>query len=73
MKYSPDQIIDFCHQFIKLFALFQERNIVHRDIKPHNFILFGYGLECKLSDFGICIQADQRGNSVAGSFSYFSP
>jgi serine/threonine protein kinase len=70
--FSVEEIINFAHSFVELFAYFQELKIVHRDIKPDNFVRFGKGLQCKLIDFGICTHVNDI-RHLAGSFYYLSP
>lgn len=53
----------------------QKHNIVHRDIKPDNIILFPGGV-AKLGDFGIAKVLERAGKTIgtdAGTRGYFAP
>lgn len=58
--------------FFKEFYYLHEVNIVHRDIKPQNFLI-GFKDELYLIDFGLaCIQTDQPMHSFIGNKRYAS-
>jgi serine/threonine protein kinase len=54
-------------------AYLQSKELVHRDIKPGNIILFGKGLDFKLADFGLSCNVRNRPNGFAGTPHYCSP
>ena len=43
-------------------------DIIHRDVKPENCLLFDYGQCLKLADFGVTRQAEVVMTSMAGRF-----
>jgi len=72
-QYNVKHVRNFLARFIQLGAFFQEKGIVHRDIKPANVIIFGEGLEFKLSDFGLSCYSGMRPEGYAGTLHYSSP
>lgn len=62
-------------QMLEALIEVQKHNIVHRDIKPGNIILFGDDT-AKLGDFGIAKVLERAGKSIgtdAGTHGYFAP
>jgi len=61
---------------VDAFALMQRHNLVHRDVKPGNILVFKGGL-LKICDFGLSIEGEETISScvlnVAGTANYFSP
>ena len=47
--------------------------LVHRDIKPDNIIIYGPELDFKLADFGLSCHCDRRSKGFAGTPDYSSP
>ena len=67
---------DVMFQVCEALAEAHAAGIVHRDVKPHNFLLDDNGV-CKLTDFGIARLSDntsmtQTGSQI-GTFSYMAP
>lgn len=54
-------------------AYLQSKQLVHRDIKPGNIIVFGSGLDFKMADFGLSCDAHRRPFGFAGTPHYSSP
>ena len=48
-------------------------DIIHRDVKPENCLLFDYGQTLKLADFGVTRQAEVVMTSMAGSIIWMAP
>jgi serine/threonine protein kinase len=48
---SIDQIISFSKQILSALEFMHKKNIIHRDVKPHN-LLYNKKNEIKLADFG---------------------
>jgi len=67
--------LDVLGQILEALIEVQKHNIVHRDIKPGNIILFP-GNVAKLGDFGIAKVLEKAGKTVAtdaGTHGYFAP
>lgn len=72
----PPMAADVLFQVCEALAEAHACGIVHRDVKPHNFLLDDTGV-CKLTDFGIARMSDntsmtQTGSQI-GTFSYMAP
>ncbi|MEQ1508531.1 MAG: protein kinase, partial [Myxococcota bacterium] len=65
-------VIQVCEALIVV----HDSGIVHRDVKPHNFLLDEHAV-CKLTDFGIARVTDHTSLTATGSqigtFSYMAP
>jgi eukaryotic-like serine/threonine-protein kinase len=75
-RLSVDRTIEYARQMCAALAYAHERGVVHRDVKPANFLLTPDG-QLKLSDFGLAtisagrkITADDR---TVGTFLYMAP
>lgn len=68
--------IDIMAQILDGIAYAHEKNVIHRDIKPHN-ILIDHNGNVKITDFGIAVALSQNSitqtNSILGSVQYISP
>ena len=61
-----------CLQICKAIGLLHQRNLIHLDIKPSNFMLERSG-RVRLIDFGISVPAGFKKNTVAGTAGFMSP
>lgn len=65
--------IDFAHQMVAAVAFAHGNKVLHRDIKPDNFILFPNN-HLRLTDFGLArIQRGRFDNSASGTLGYMAP
>ncbi|KAL3635767.1 hypothetical protein CASFOL_020314 [Castilleja foliolosa] len=76
-KGLPEMIVSRCAKSI-LSALVHIHKLgyIHCDVKPHNVLLFGDGLDAKLADFGSCLSIDEgKGKSCEfrGTVIYAAP
>jgi len=73
-RLSIKNAIALAEQMIDALACAHEQNVVHRDIKPDNFIMFS-GNRVRLSDFGVAKLAERSKSleSVAGTVGYMAP
>lgn len=75
-RFSWEQVIEYGLQICAALAYAHERGIIHRDVKPANFLIGSKG-ELKLSDFGIALamtapKLTSDGMTV-GSYHYMAP
>ncbi len=75
-RLSWDHVVDYGMQMCSALEYAHERGVIHRDVKPANFLLTKAG-KLKLSDFGLAtIVAGQRitmQGKTAGTFLYMAP
>jgi serine/threonine-protein kinase len=65
--------VDFAEQMVSAVAFAHDNKILHRDIKPDNFILFPNN-RLRLTDFGLArIQRGRFNNSASGTLGYMAP
>ncbi len=73
---SVYEVIDITKQLSNALAHAHEKNVIHRDIKPHNIIVSSDG-KAKIMDFGIAMISNYtmltNTNSIIGSVHYLSP
>lgn len=57
-----------------LYFLHEQRNLIHRDLKPGNVVI-GQAGDVKLSDFGVSrvLEGDAKGQTFVGTVGYMSP
>ena len=72
---EPDRAIELTEQVLRAARFAHRRNVVHRDLKPHNVIIDDEG-RVKVTDFGIAragaSEITQTG-SIMGTARYLSP
>ena len=65
--------IDFVHQMVASVAFAHSNKVLHRDVKPENFILYANN-QLKLTDFGLArIQTGRANQSASGTLAYMAP
>ena len=73
---AADEVVAVGKQICDALAHAHNRNIVHRDIKPHNILITADG-RVKVTDFGIARAVSAatftHTDSIVGSVHYFSP
>ena len=72
--YTENELFDIISQLVKSLTIMQKNNVTHRDIKPHNILLFKENY--KLCDFGEAKIISGNGQSflpIGGSELYMSP
>lgn len=75
-RLAPDRTIGYALEMCQALEAAHERGVIHRDVKPANFLITAEG-RLKLSDFGVAavlagrrITADDR---TVGTFLYMAP
>jgi serine/threonine protein kinase len=75
-RFSWDRVIEYALQMCAALQYAHERNVIHRDVKPGNFLVTKSG-QLKLSDFGLAtMTAAARittAGRTAGTFHYMAP
>ena len=75
-KFSPEVAVQFALQMASGLSYAHERGVVHRDVKPGNFLLTPAG-KLKLSDFGLAtVEAATKitaAGKTMGTFPYMAP
>ena len=72
-RLSRQTAVSFARQMIEAVAFAHSNKILHRDIKPDNFILFADN-QLRLTDFGLARVEKGRGNeSASGTLGYMAP
>ncbi len=75
-KLSSQESADIASQICGALSVAHEKNIIHRDIKPHNIMITNNNL-VKVTDFGIARASNNStmrvGDSILGSVHYISP
>lgn len=73
----PRMAVDVTIEFCEGIAAAHAKNVIHRDIKPHNVLVNRDGT-CRVSDFGIAQvntadQAQTKTGAVMGTWGYMAP
>ncbi len=72
-RLSRQTAVTFATQMINAVAFAHSNKVLHRDIKPDNFILFADN-QVRLTDFGLARIEKGRGNeSASGTLGYMAP
>lgn len=75
-RLSSKESADIASQICGALSVAHEKNIIHRDIKPHNIMITSNNL-VKVTDFGIARASNNStmrvGDSILGSVHYISP
>lgn len=75
-RLSNEEVVNISMQIANALECAHSRNIIHRDIKPHNILVTNDGV-VKVADFGIAKVANEATMTntakVLGSAHYFSP
>jgi serine/threonine protein kinase len=72
-RMGRETAIDFAQQMVAAVGFAHGNKILHRDIKPDNFILFADN-RLKLTDFGLArIQRGRFDHSASGTLGYMAP
>ena len=68
-----EEVIDYAHQAAEALSYVHGQNVVHRDVKPHNFVLGEDGLV--LVDFGVAREEELEdgGTRAMGTPLYMAP
>ncbi len=74
---DPTEVVSIAEQILKALQFAHERDVIHRDIKPHNMIMNDRG-EVKVTDFGIARAGASSTKvtttgSILGTANYMSP
>ena len=75
-RLPPEAVVNYARQICEALAFAHERGVVHRDLKPGNFLLAAEGT-LKLADFGLA--AVREGSKLTaegrtmGTFRYMAP
>ncbi len=65
--------VEYVHQMVQAVAYAHQHRVLHRDIKPDNFILFP-GQEIRLTDFGLArVERGSHVESASGTLGYMAP
>ena len=77
INYSEEDLINIIKQLINALSFLQSKNVSHRDIKPHNVLIFKDKIY-KIADFGEAkqiskINQNQQINTLRGTELYMSP
>jgi serine/threonine-protein kinase len=75
-KLTWEQVVEYGLQMCAALDCSHQRGVIHRDVKPANFLIAANG-QLKLSDFGLASVAAQRrithAGKTAGTFLYMAP
>ena len=64
---------EFARQMVSAVAYAHQRSVLHRDVKPENFILFPENHLC-LTDFGLArLERGRHAESASGTLGYIAP
>ena len=70
---TEEESFRFFSQIINAIYFLHKNDFIHRDIKPENILIFD-NLQCKLCDFGCCVELNGKQRSTfCGTTEYMSP
>lgn len=72
-KLPVDTLLSIIVSLCRALAFIHSRDIIHRDITPHNIMINTEHNLTKLMDFGLSVFKDQKSTSVDGTLAYLAP
>lgn len=76
-KIPDNRAVEFFYQILEALQYLHSKNIVHRDVKPDNFLVYHEGakIKLKLIDFGFAtvLQENKKLTDSVGSLQYIAP
>lgn len=70
---KPIHLLNMFISMLDSLSQIHEKNLIHRDIKPHNMIYDSVEQTVKLADFGFAMKKEEKFKSFAGNTAYAAP